>query len=197
MTWFVLLCVAIGVAVGLTGILPTTHLDTVIMAILFLLVFAVGLDLGARGDAWKQVRSLGPRLIAVPFASAVGSITGVALMSTYVWDYPWRIACALGSAFGWYSLSGPLLTHLAGPDIGALAFLSDVMCEFAALVLIPYGARYSGNAEAVALGGATSMDTTLPLIARASDGRATPLAFAHGLLIGLLVPVLIPLWFSI
>lgn len=197
MTWFVLLCVAFGVAVGLTGILPTTHLDTAIMAILFLLVFGVGLDFGARGDAWKQVRSLGPRIIAVPLASAIGSITGVALVASLVWDYPWRIACALGSAFGWYSLSGPLLTHLAGPEIGALAFLSDVTRELTALALIPFVARYIGNAEAVALGGATSMDTTLPLLARASDGRATPLAFAHGFLIGLLVPVLIPLWFSL
>ena len=197
MTWYVLICVAAGVLAGIALGEPVEHVDTAIMAILFLLVFGVGLDLGSRGDAWRQVSSLGPRLIAVPVVSALGSLTGVALAAAFVWGYPWRVACALGSAFGWYSLSGPLLTHLAGPDVGALAFLSDVLRELTAFLVIPLVARHVGHAEAVALGGATSMDTTLPLLAEVSEGKATPLAFAHGLVIGLFVPVLLPLWFSL
>ncbi len=197
MTWYVLISVAAGVLVGMLLGEPVEHVDTAIMAILFLLVFGVGLDLGARGDAWRRVTSLGPRLIAVPVVSALGSLTGVALAAAFMWDYPWRVACALGSAFGWYSLSGPLLTHLAGPDVGALAFLSDVLRELTALLAIPLVARRIGHAEAVALGGATSMDTTLPLLSEASNGTATPLAFAHGMVIGLFVPVLLPFWFSI
>lgn len=199
---FVIGCVASGFLIGLGGdvagwMVPNGLLDRTILAILLVLVFVVGLDLGARGDAWRRIRSLGPRLLAVPVVSAAGSLGGVALVAGLVWGYPVRQACALGSAFGWYSLSGPVITALAGPDVGALAFLSDVLREVTALVMIPIVARFVGSAEAVALGGATSMDTTLPLLARVTDGEATPLAFAHGVILALAAPVLIPMWFSV
>jgi uncharacterized membrane protein YbjE (DUF340 family) len=197
MTWYVVLCVTAGIAVGLADVVTVTYLDAAIMGLLFLLVFGVGLDIGARGDSWIRLRRLGPRLVAVPVASIIGSLCGVALVSSLVWGLPWRVSCALGSAFGWYSLSGPLLTHFAGPDIGAIAFLSDVIRELTALLMIPFVARNIGGPEAVALGGATSMDTTLPLISQVTEGSAAPLAFAHGMLVGLVVPVLIPFWFSI
>jgi len=196
MTLFVVGCVGLGFLTGLIADIPVGALDAPILVVLLVLVFGVGLDLGARGDAWQRIRSLGARLLFLPVVSAVGSLVGVALMAAYVWGYPVRQACALGSAFGWYSLSGPFLTHLAGPEVGAVAFLSDVLRELTALVMIPLVARYVGSAEAVALGGATSMDTTLPLLAEATNGEATPLAFAHGVILALVVPVLIPFWFS-
>jgi len=198
---FIIGCVASGFLAGLSGNLfgwevPTRLLDLTILVILVVLVFAVGLDLGARGDAWGRIGSLGPRLLAIPVVSALGSLGGVASVAAFVWRYPVRQACALGSAFGWYSLSGPLLTALAGPEVGAVAFLSDVMRELTALVMIPLVARFVGSPEAVALGGATTMDTTLPVLARATDGEATPLAFAHGVVLAVVAPVLIPFWFS-
>jgi uncharacterized membrane protein YbjE (DUF340 family) len=201
MSLFVVACVSSGFLIGLVGRLagwtiPKGHLDGVILGILLVLLFAVGLDLGARGNAWGRVRSLGARLLAVPVVSAAGSLGGVAFVAAFAWGYPARQACALGSAFGWYSFSGPVLTALAGPEIGAVAFLSDVLRELTALAAIPIVARLVGTAEAVALGGATSMDTTLPVLARVRNGEATPLAFAHGLILALVVPVLLPFWFS-
>ncbi|HPU84417.1 MAG TPA: lysine exporter LysO family protein [Candidatus Latescibacteria bacterium] len=195
MTVFVLLFVSAGVLVGLFGGGAISGLDTAIVVLLVVLVFGVGLDLGVRGDAISRVRSLGFQAISIPVISCVGSLTGVGLVASAVWGHPLRDAFALGSAFGWYSLSGPLLTHLGGPELGALGFLSDVLRELLAFLLIPVVAGRIGFAEAVALGGATSMDTTLPLIARMTDGEAAPLAFAHGMVVGLIAPVLIPFWF--
>jgi len=194
-TVFVLLCVSSGVLVGLFGRWVIPGVDTAIVALLVVLVFGVGLDLGVRGDALSRVRSLGIRAIVIPVISCVGSLTGVALVASAVWGHPLRDAFALGSAFGWYSLSGPMLTHLGGAELGALGFLSDVLRELLAFLLIPVVAGRIGFAEAVALGGATSMDTTLPLIARTTNGEAAPLAFAHGMVVGLIAPVLIPFWF--
>jgi uncharacterized membrane protein YbjE (DUF340 family) len=201
MSLFVIGCVASGFILGLRGTasgwaVDAGLLDAAIFLILLVLVFAVGLELGARGDAWQRIRSLGTRLLALPVVSALGSLVGVATMAHIVWGYPLRQACALGSAFGWYSLSGPLMTALAGPEVGAVAFLADVLRELTALVMIPLVVRFVGSAEAVALGGATTMDTTLPILAQTTDGEATPLAFAHGAMLALVVPVLIPLWFS-
>ena len=196
MTFYVIVCIAAGFLVGLAHVVPTDHLDAAILTVLLMLVFGVGLDLGARGDSWRRVRALGSRLWAVPVVSAVGSLAGAAFTAGVIWGYPWREACAFGSAFGWYSLSGPVLSHLAGPEVGGVAFLSDVVRELTALVMIPTVARLLGPSEAVALGGATTMDTTLPILAQATDGDATALAFAHGVVLALIVPVLLPLWFS-
>ena len=197
MTAYIVSCVVAGFLVGLTGIIPTVGLDRAILVLLLVLVFGVGLDVGARGHGWDTIRALGPRLLAVPVASALGSMLAIAMVAGFAWGYPWREAFAFGSAFGWYTLSGPLMTHFAGAEAGALAFLSDVIRELTAVVCIPLVARFIGQAEAVALGGATTMDTTFPILAEATDGRATPLAFAHGMILALLAPLLIPLWFSL
>jgi uncharacterized membrane protein YbjE (DUF340 family) len=196
-TLFVVVCVCSGLAAGFLSHVFIPFLDDAILAVLVILVFGVGLDIGARGDAWTKVRSLGPKLLAIPVLSALGSLTGVALTASLVWGHTPRHALALGSAFGWYSLSGPLLTRLASPEIGAIAFLSDATRELTAFLFIPLVARRIGFSEAVALGGATSMDTTLPLISQSTGGEAAPLAFVHGMVLGLVVPILLPFWFSL
>ena len=48
-------------------------------------------------------------------------------------------------------------------------------------------------AAALAPGGATTMDTTLPIIARTMGSEAALLAFASGATLTVLVPILVPL----
>ena len=44
---------------------------------------------------------------------------------------------ALASGFGWYSLSGILMTEAYGPVMGSAAFFNDLLRELAAVLLIP------------------------------------------------------------
>lgn len=43
----------------------------------------------------------------------------------------------MASGFGWYSLSGILLTESFGPVIGSAAFFNDLARELIAIMLIP------------------------------------------------------------
>ena len=97
-----------------------------------------------------------------------------------------------GARFGWYSLSGVILAKLHSTHIGALAFLTNIGRELLAICIIPPVAARFGNLAAIAPGGATAMDTTLPIIARATDGETALLAFTTGVLLSALVPMFVP-----
>ncbi len=77
-----------------------------------------------------------------------------------------------------------------------MSFLSNMLRESMALVLIPVLARTRFPLLAVGAGGATSMDVTLPLIEKNCGARAVPFSIASGGLLSLSVPFLVPLLYS-
>ncbi len=184
-----------GLAVGAFKLLPSgvvAWLATVTSVALGVLLFGIGIEIGYNRRAWRELRHLGLRVLCLPLAVAVGSIAG-ALGAGWGLGLPLNEASAIGAGFGWYSLSGVLLTQLAGASVGALAFLTNVLRELVAVLTMPFLARYLGRAAAVAAGGATSMDSTLPVVVRAAGDEAALLAFTSGAVLTALVPVLVPL----
>ena len=71
--------------------------------------------------------------------------------------------------------------------------MTNVSRETLSIILIPVVARYAGPFAAVAPGGATTMDVTLPLIVKFVGTDMALVAFFHGLVLSALVPVLVPL----
>jgi len=184
-----------GLAVGALKLLPVEFVDwlaPVTSAALGVLLFGIGIGIGYNRRAWSELRRLGLGVLGLPLAVAVGSIAG-ALGAGWGMGLPLNEASAIGAGFGWYSLSGVLLTQLAGASVGALAFLTNVLRELLAVLTMPFLARYLGRAAAVAAGGATSMDSTLLVVVRAAGDEAALLAFTSGAVLTALVPVLVPL----
>jgi uncharacterized membrane protein YbjE (DUF340 family) len=184
-----------GVTVGALKLLPSEFvawLAPVTSAALGVLLFGIGIEIGYNRRAWSELRRLGPRVLGLPLSVAAGSIVG-ALGAGWALGLPLNQASAIGAGFGWYSLSGVLLAQLAGASVGALAFLANVLRELLAVLTMPFLARYLGRAAAVAAGGATSMDSTLPVVVRAAGDEAALLAFTSGAVLTGLVPVLVPL----
>jgi len=184
-----------GLAVGAFKLLPggfVAWLEPLTSAALGVLLLGIGIEIGYNRRAWSELRRLGLRVLGLPLAVAVGSIAG-ALGVGWGLGLPLNEASAIGAGFGWYSLSGVLLAQLAGASVGALAFLANVLRELLAVLTMPFLARYLGRAAAVAAGGATSMDSTLPVVVRAAGSEAALLAFTSGAVLTALVPVLVPL----
>jgi uncharacterized membrane protein YbjE (DUF340 family) len=101
------------------------------------------------------------------------------------------VAGALGSGF--YSVSGPLITELSGPDAGAVVLLGNLLRESIAMCIIGLLPSFRiGPEAAIALGGATSMDSTLPFLSRTYGGQATLRAIGVGFVLSLAVPVMVP-----
>ena len=129
----------------------------------------------------------------MPILIALGSILG-AVIGGQMLNLPFNEASAVGAGFGWYSLSGVIISKIYSSDLGALAFLTNVFRELMAIILIPLLAKLGNKILVIAPGGATTMDTTLPLITRSvKQKEIAVIAFISGAVLSSLVPVLVPL----
>ncbi|AKL95250.1 hypothetical protein CACET_c18020 [Clostridium aceticum] len=192
MTFKIMLSVVLGIALGVS-VFPQNmeiYMGTMIDIGLCLLLFFVGIDIGKQGDLFKKIKKIGFKVLWVPFMVAIGSITGT-IFGGILLKIPINQAAAIGAGFGWYSLSAiELSKHSA--ELGALAFITNVSREVIAIISIPFIAKYIGKLEAIAPAGATAMDTTLPIIAKSTDGNVAMISFLTGVVLSALVPILVP-----
>lgn len=162
---------------------------------LYALLTFIGMQMAAN-EVNLGAMLLRPVTLIAPIGTIVGSLAGSLVVGAFFGLGSGK-ALALGAGFGWYSLSGVLITDLGDPLLGSAAFLANMLRETIALLAIPFLAS-SGRAElAIGAGGATSMDVTLPLIERCAGPESVPLSIAHGLALSLLVPVLVPIFYRL
>lgn len=102
----------------------------------------------------------------IPLAVALGSLAGAAVSGLFL-DMPVHEAMTVGAGFGWYSLSGLMISQMGNVELGAVALLSNAFREIIAMLIIPLVAAKVGKIAAIAPGGATAMDTTMPLVSKA------------------------------
>jgi uncharacterized membrane protein YbjE (DUF340 family) len=198
MVFYIVIAVAGGILLGWKVLPPAlvSSLDGFINYALAFMVFTVGIDIGRNREALKRVKELGFKILLVPLAVALGSLLG-ASVAVIVLPMPLKEVLAVGAGFGWYSLSGVLIANTYSVELGTIAFLANVVRELMAFVLIPFLVSYVGKIAAIAPGGATTMDSTLPLITRVTDAQTALVAFMSGLLLTGMVPLLIPFILSI
>lgn len=177
-----------GFLVGLSHWTPLKFASEAGEYALLFLLFLVGLQLRGSGMTLRQIliNRRGMMVAMVVFLSALAGGAVAALLL----GLPVKTGLAMASGFGWYSLSGILMTESFGPVIGSAAFFNDLLRELLAIMLIPaLIARH--RSTALGLCGATSMDFTLPVLQRSGGAEIVPAAIVHGFMLSLLAPVLI------
>ena len=161
--------------------------------ILPVMMFFVGIGIG--GDIkslYVPIKKYKLKIILIPLATIFGSIIITALISP-LFDITTKETIAIGSGFGYYSLSAIFLNKLAGYEIGMMALISNMTREITALLFIPILARYCGKLAPISAAGATSIDTTLPIIAKSCGEQFIVISIFHGLLVDISVPIIISL----
>ncbi len=192
MTMILIATVVAGIVAG-RFIVPTAivpHLDQVAMGLLYLVLLGIGMEMGSTGTWVGRLKKLRPRALLLPLTSALGSLLASALVATPL-GVSLFAGLSIGAGFGWYSLSSVMLADMVGAQMGALAFLTNVLRELIAIISIPIFTRWGLGAAAITPGGATTMDTTLAVVSRVSDEETTILSFFHGLVLSTMVPVLV------
>ncbi|HFK3155186.1 TPA: lysine exporter LysO family protein [Citrobacter sedlakii] len=179
--------VVAGFLLGLSGFSLLQHATEASEYTLILLLLLVGIQLRNSGMTLRQI-ILNRRGMIVAVVVVASSLFG-GLINAFILDLPIKTALAMASGFGWYSLSGILLTESYGPVIGSAAFFNDLARELIAIMLIPGLVRRS-RSTALGLCGATSMDFTLPVLQRTGGLEMVPAAIVHGFILSLLVPIL-------
>ena len=179
--------VVLGFMLGLTGFAFLQHATEASEYTLIFLLFLIGIQLRNNGMTLKQI-VLNRRGMMVAVIVVGSSLVG-GVITAFILDLPLNTALAMASGFGWYSLSGILLTESFGPVIGSAAFFNDLGRELIAIMLIPGLVRRS-RSTALGLCGATSMDFTLPVLQRSGGLEMVPAAIVHGFILSLLVPIM-------
>lgn len=194
MSLIILAVLALGIGTGY--ILPeglSASIDSASSYLLLILLFSVGIDMGLNRDVFRRIRELGLRILLIPVGIVLGSLCGGAIAALLV-SLPLREGLAISSGLGWYSLSGILLTEAGNPVGGTISFLANVFREMLTFVVVPFIASRLNFYAAIAPAGATSMDTTLGIISKHTNGTVAVLAFVNGVVCTLVVPILVPLF---
>ncbi len=165
--------------------------------VLYLLMFMVGIGAGADPTSLSIIKKHGFRLVLLPLAVVIGTMTAT-LVTALLWpSLPIRESLAVGAGFGYYSLSSLIIRELAGGDWAAVALLSNISREIITLLSAPLLVKAAGPTAPAAAGGATSMDTTLAAtVQSAGRGWAAPALFS-GFVLTLLTPFAVTLILTI
>lgn len=188
----------LGIIVGLCHFVPQGFLDSdVSYYALCALMFCVGISIGCDTSVLKSFRKVNPRLMFLPVMTIVGTLAGCAAASLVLGLRQLTDCLAIGSGFGYYSLSSIFITEYRGPELGTIALLANICREILTLLCAPLLARYFGKLAPISVGGATSMDTTLPIITRASGEQFIIVSIFHGFCVDFSVPFLVTFFCSL
>ncbi len=182
----------LGIMCGLMHWLPDLNAyGNVSYLTLCALLFCVGITVGNNTTIIDTFRQLDRRLMLLPLMTIVGTLAATAIASLALPHRSLTDCLAVGSGFGYYSLSSIFITQYRGPELGTIALLANIIREIFTLLGAPLLVRYFGPLSPISCGGATTMDTTLPIITRTSGEDFVILSLFHGFLVDFSVPFLV------
>jgi len=185
-----ILPLVLGLVLGIIIKLETIFFSTLINYELYVLVIIIGLQIGRdlKLEVLKRVSGLATFSILV---NVIGAVITALVLTPF---YPFKEILMVTLGSGWYSYTGPFVAKYYGPIAGVFAFLVNFLREQLTFLLIPLFFRVKASPiGAIAVGGATSMDVTLPLYVDLLGNEYAVGALINGLILTLLVPIILPI----
>jgi len=156
---------------------------------LYFLAVIIGIEIGRSFNIGLLKRTTGLAILAVT-VDVVGAIILSVIFSPLI---PLKASLMITLGSGWYSYTGPFVAKYFGPALGVVGFLSNFLREQLAFILLPILLRVKASPiGAIAIGGATSMDVTLPLYVDLLGGEYAVGAMISGFILTLLIPIILP-----
>lgn len=185
----------IGLFCGLNGLVPNVFEQyDLSFYVLCALMFCVGISIGANKESLESIKKVDPVFLLLPLVTILGTLAGVSILRLFITSHSLYEMLAVGSGFGYYSLSSVFISKFKGAELGTIALLSNITREILTLTLAPLMVKYFGRLAPISAGGATTMDTTLPIIARYSGQQYIVVSVFHGFMVDLSVPFLVTLF---
>lgn len=205
MTLIILCSVIVGMTLGYLVARPIfgeniAEFDSVAslgikIGLCILMVF-VGLDLGLEGTVLTMIKEAGWRIMVFPVACIIGTLISAGLCG-FLFKLSLPESLAIGAGFGWYSLAPGIIMEAGYLTASAISFLHNVMREIFSILLLPIIAEKVGCIEAACVPGAPAMDVCLPIINRATKGKAVTYGFITGVIMSFLVPIMVPIMIAL
>ena len=182
----------LGIIVGLSHLLPPMKsLGNVSYITLGALIFMVGFLIGNDAEIFKKFRKLNRLYMLLPLMTIVGTLAGCAITTLMLPHRSLADCLAVGSGMGYYSLSSVLITQYRGADLGTVALLANIVREVITLLGAPLMVRWFGKLAPISVGGATTMDTTLPILTNVCGKDFVIVSIFHGFIVDFSVPFLV------
>lgn len=173
-----------------------TYIDSIITIFVGVLLFTIGLSVGNQREMLQKLDRKSIRMLLLPIFVGIGSVLGCVIAGLFL-SLPVNQTSAIGAGFGWFTLSGAMLTQLCNAKVGAIAFFTNFIRDVIALTMMPLIAARLGNYAAIASCGNTSSDILLPAIQKYLGNETVIIAVIHGILLNAAVPLLISLLITI
>lgn len=212
---------ALGCVCGWIGFVPEMLTDgKVAMWVLYFLMIQVGMSIGSDKRLREILSGLRPKFLLLPFGTIFGTLIFVAVAAPFVlglggnlhvagvsgtFEMTLADCLAVGAGFGYYSLSSVLITQIKEPQIGAafaaqlgtVALMANIMREVLTLLAAPLIYKVFGRFAPISVGGATSMDSTLPVITAVCGKEIAFVSIFHGVTVDFTVPFLVTFFASL
>ena len=187
----------LGIILGLAG-LPAGQsiVHNLSFWSLCILMAMVGMSVGGNPELATSIRSMNPRIALLPIATILGTYAGCIIVNLFL-GHSIADVLAIGSGFGYYSLSSVLISSSRGPHLGSIALISNIIREVFTLLCAPVLARIAGPLAPISSGGATTADTTLPIISSCCGDKFVLISIFHGFAVDFTVPFLVTLFCSL
>lgn len=164
--------------------------------ILYLLMFTVGISIGMQRGILNKIKQYHIKIFIIPIGIIIGSLLG-GIVCSFILNIPLGQSTAVTSGLGWYSLAGVTISSLVSAELGSIAFMSNLMREMFSFILIPFIAKNLNYYTCIAPAGATSEDTTLPVMLKYTNEETVVLSVFNGVICSFMVPILISFCLSI
>ena len=121
----------LGIIVGVWDVIPASFLASdVSYYALCCLMFCVGISIGCDTSILKSFRKVNPRLMMLPVMTILGTLAGCAAASLILGHRQISDCLAIGSGFGYYSLSSIFITQYRGAELGTSPCLPTSSVRF-------------------------------------------------------------------
>jgi uncharacterized membrane protein YbjE (DUF340 family) len=183
-----------GIAVG---ILLGGSLQLNVTPVIATLLFLVGFSVGGDRESLKKSFSREIRHYLLPMLSLVGSVLGGLVIALFLKNISVRDAFLTALGMGYYSVPSILVTTKVGIYSGTLLLITNILREVITLIWAPYLSKVFDGYAPIVVGGATTMDVSLPIISKSSGKEFIVPSFINGFILTLTIPFIISLVISI
>ncbi len=149
-------------------------------------MFLIGLDLAYSplDRSW-----LNWKVLLVPLACIIGSVIGAVAISYFLTELDLKDLIMLSQGYGFYSMSGIVITELRNAQLGSIALINDLFREiFPILFMYLIGWRYPTLCYFICWSNRHGCDA-YPMVKEASGNDFSPHAMVSGFVLSVLAPI--------
>ncbi len=180
---FIALAIGYGLSELFVFINLQIHVSSWYLLLLFMLLIGLDLAYSPLDRSW-----LNWKILLVPVGCIIGSVLGAIVCSLVINNISLKDLIMLSQGYGFYSMTGIVVTELKNAHLGSIALMNDLFREiFAILFMYMIGWRYPRSA--ISSAGATAMDVTLPMVKQACGNDFIPHAMVSGFVLSILAPI--------